>query len=124
MRRLAVAFALVASALPVLTACGGGGSAPPAGTIKIEMVDFAFKPAKLTVKSGAVSFYLVNDGSNAHDMTIAAPTGGGTLAASELVQPGATAVFKVSGLRPGTYTFYCSVPGHRDAGMQGTLTAN
>jgi plastocyanin len=34
---------------------------------------------------------------------------------------GGTKSFSVS-LKPGTYTYYCSVPGHRQAGMQGTLT--
>jgi uncharacterized cupredoxin-like copper-binding protein len=37
------------------------------------------------------------------------------------VQNGGVSTVNVK-LAPGTYTFYCSVPGHRQAGMQGTLT--
>ena len=40
---------------------------------------------------------------------------------TELVANG-KAVATIGDLKPGTYTFYCTVPGHREAGMEGTLT--
>jgi uncharacterized cupredoxin-like copper-binding protein len=48
-------------------------------------------------------------------------TGNGVSVAGVVVGPGGTSTVSAS-LKPGTYTFYCTVPGHREAGMSGTLT--
>jgi uncharacterized cupredoxin-like copper-binding protein len=57
----------------------------------------------------------------AHNVTIESP-GGGTLGATPTSQGGSkTLTLK---LGAGTYKFYCSVPGHRAAGMEGTLTVH
>ena len=53
-----------------------------------------------------------------HNMTIAQGTT--VLAATPTFEGGAKTL--TLNLKPGTYVFYCSVPGHRQAGMQGTLT--
>ena len=45
---------------------------------------------------------------------------GSVIAASSFISKGATTV-KLN-LKPGKYTFFCQVPGHRQAGMYGTLT--
>jgi uncharacterized cupredoxin-like copper-binding protein len=42
------------------------------------------------------------------------------LAASSFISKGTTSI--TLNLKPGTYTFFCQVPGHRAAGMFGTLT--
>ncbi len=55
-----------------------------------------------------------------HNMTIQQGTSGPVVGATPTFQ-GATKTLAVD-LKPGTYTFFCSVPGHRAAGMQGTLT--
>jgi uncharacterized cupredoxin-like copper-binding protein len=47
--------------------------------------------------------------------------GTGVNAAGEVVGPGGTSTVSAD-LRRGTYTFFCTVPGHRQAGMQGSLT--
>ena len=55
-------------------------------------------------------------------MTIQQGTNGKTLGATPTFS-GASKTLMVN-LKPGTYTFYCSVPGHRQAGMHGTLTVS
>ena len=54
-----------------------------------------------------------------HDVAIE-DSSGKTIGKTELVAEGSdsTAV----DLKPGAYTFFCTVPGHREAGMEGTLT--
>jgi plastocyanin len=61
---------------------------------------------------------MVNKSSVPHDIAI---TGGGLNQIGAVVQNGGVSTVSTT-LKPGTYTFYCSVPGHRQAGMQGTLT--
>jgi azurin len=48
------------------------------------------------------------------------PKGADTLAHSDLISESETTVS--AELAPGSYTFYCSVPGHREAGMEGILS--
>lgn len=121
MRSLAVGLLAVA----LLAACGGGGggsSAQPAGSIKVTMTDFKFDPSTISAPSGKVVFWLINaSSSSAHDMGIRDGSGK-TIAISELVSPGDTFEFDVTSISAGAYKFYCSQPGHEDAGMKGTLT--
>jgi len=86
-------------------------------------MDFSFKPKDISVSSGKVVLFLVNSGPAAHDMLIADSTGK-TVARSSLVQPGDTFTFTIANLAAGKYVFYCDVPGHREAGMEGTLTVS
>ena len=108
--------------LVTLAACGGGSSATaqPAGSTKVSMSEFKFTPGTVDVKSGATLF-LVNDGSVAHDLVVT-DSGGAVKARSSLVQPGSSATLSLGGLPAGAYRFVCDVPGHKDAGMVGTLT--
>ena len=121
----AIRLLLLTLGLAAIAACGGGGtssSGAPAGSTQVNVMDFNFKPKDMTVTSGKVVFFLINSGPAAHDMLIADSTGK-TVARSSLVQSGDTFTFTVASLAAGKYVFYCDVPGHRAAGMEGTLTA-
>ena len=71
--------------------------------------------------AGSVTVDFENPSSTPHDVVVEDADGNELLRTDEISESSATATAK---LDPGTYTFYCSVDGHRDAGMEGTLTVN
>ncbi|HEY2769519.1 MAG TPA: plastocyanin/azurin family copper-binding protein [Solirubrobacteraceae bacterium] len=96
---------------------GGGGStlteaADPSGQLK-------FTKSSLTAKSGKVTITFTNMASLGHNMTIQQGASGPVVGATPTFSGGSKTL--TVNLKPGTYTFFCSVPGHRQAGMQGTL---
>lgn len=87
-------------------------SADPGGQLK-------YVPSSLAAKAGKVAIDFKNSSPVEHDVTVTSPSGA-VLGATPIFQ-GAAKTLSLN-LKPGTYTFYCSVPGHRQAGMEGTLT--
>jgi len=77
----------------------------------------AFQFGKATANAGSVTVQMPNPSPVAHNIALR----GGATGAGPIVTHGATSSFTVA-LKPGTYTFYCQVPGHDQAGMHGTLT--
>jgi plastocyanin len=77
-----------------------------------------FVTKDLSAKAGTVTIGFTNASPLAHNLTIAQGTR--VLGATPTFQ-GATKMLTLK-VKPGTYTFYCSVPGHRQAGMEGKLT--
>lgn len=85
--------------------------ADPTGQLK-------YLASSATAKPGPVTIKMLNKSSVPHDIAI---TGGGLNQIGTIVQNGGTSTVSTT-LKPGTYTFYCSVDGHRAAGMVGTIT--
>ena len=80
----------------------------------------AFIPTSLTAKAGKVTIAFANASPIQHNVVVAR---GSSVLGSTPVFNGGSQSLTVT-LTKGTYTYYCSVPGHRQAGMQGTLTVN
>jgi plastocyanin len=151
MKKFAALFALVLAAL-ALVACGGGGSsstseetssggqtettqeekeggkeaeggsAGSASAVDVEADpsgNLAFTSDTATAKAGKATINFTNESPVPHDVKVEDENGeeiGGT----EVIAEGSDSA-EVE-LEPGTYTYYCSIPGHRQAGMEGTLT--
>jgi plastocyanin len=95
---------------------GAGGetiefSAPADGSLKFDQGNVTAKAGKVTVKFN-------NPSSVPHGVEI---EGNGVEEKTETVT-GSEAPPVTVDLKPGTYTYYCPVPGHEQAGMKGTLT--
>jgi plastocyanin len=113
--------ATTAAAQPTTTAAAGGGGGG-GSTVDISTPSgsqLAFDQKDVSAKAGSVTIDFNNMQSLQHDVKVA-DSSGQELGGTDLVSSG-TATATVD-LQPGSYTFFCSVPGHREAGMEGTLT--
>ena len=132
---------VLATALTVLgagAACGGGGSGDNASggeasastvssavsngggsTVTVTAKEFAYDPKEIKLTAGQAStIVLKNGGAIEHDITIENP------AFALKALPTKTEQKQLTIPAAGTYTFYCTVPGHRQAGMEGTVTVS
>jgi uncharacterized cupredoxin-like copper-binding protein len=85
--------------------------ADPNGSLAYQFADAEAPAGQLTIRSP-------NDSSVDHDISV---EGNGVDERGEVVKNGGVSEVQAD-LQAGDYTFYCSVPGHREAGMEGTLT--
>jgi plastocyanin len=97
---------------------GGGGAASTTLNVEASPTELAFNTTSLTAKAGKVTIDFKNPSALEHNVVI--EQNGKELAGFEPIAEGEES--ETAELKPGTYTFFCSVPGHREAGMEGTLT--
>jgi plastocyanin len=128
--------AVLMTALAV-TGCGGGGgekatptSSPKATStsspkesagvlsLQADASQLKFDKSALSAKPGKVTIVMKNPSPLPHDVAI---EGNGVDVKGKVVNQGGTST-AIASLKAGTYTFYCSVDNHRQAGMEGTLT--
>jgi plastocyanin len=118
----------LAAFVAVVAACGGsdsGGAAykeptgPAVATLTVESGNVFFKPTKLNAPKGIAKITLKNIESGTHDLVIRGLPGFQVEVSGE----GDVASRKVD-LTKKKYEFYCSIPGHEEAGMKGTITVS
>lgn len=120
---LATAAAVVIGAL--VAGCGGGSTATSGGAaqaVALKTPGMKFEPGKIEVKVGQpVKLTLENPDSQEHDLRI---TG---VAAQEVklkVAPGKSGAVEFTPTKEGTFEMICTIPGHKDAGMKGSVVVN
>jgi plastocyanin len=121
--------AVLAAAALALAGCGGSsksssGSAPASSGSTLNIAAnpggaLMFTQSSLTAKAGKVTIHFTNKSKIPHGVVI---TGHGVNVKAAVVTGGSSSA--TATLKPGKYTFYCPVPGHRAAGMVGTITVS
>lgn len=138
MRKPLILLAALALASFSLAACGGDDSASstPSSTESTTEADtgggggavavaaaadgsFAFDETSLDAPAGATTFTFDNPASLGHNFCL--EQDGSEVGCTDIISGGGTADLEAD-LEPGEYAYYCSVDGHRDGGMEGTLT--
>jgi plastocyanin len=101
---------------------GAEGGTAGAATLDFEADPsgaLAYTTDEATAKAGKVTVNFTNSSPVPHDVAIE-DEAGETIAETETLAEGSAST--TADLKPGEYTFFCSVPGHRQGGMEGTLT--
>lgn len=114
----------------LVAGCGGGGggdknktltvTAPSGGgpaTVTIDAHDVFFTPKTIKAPAGKLDIHYVDQGSQLHTLVI-----GGVKDFKLSVSPDDNSESGTVDLQPGKYDFYCTIPGHRAQGMEGTIT--
>ncbi|HXV56307.1 MAG TPA: plastocyanin/azurin family copper-binding protein [Gaiellaceae bacterium] len=99
------------------TSGDGGGGATTIALVAAADGSLAFDQSSLSAPAGEVTIELTNESGIPHNVGI---EGNGVDEVSDTITEGSTSLTVT--LEPGEYTFYCAVPGHREGGMEGTLT--
>ena len=118
----------------LLGACGGGGGesstepeatqtadsspTPEADVVVVSTTTLDFEPAQVEAEAGTISVAMTNE-AGPHTFTVDLCKTQETVV--QVFDSGETATGEME-LEAGTYTFFCVIPGHREAGMEGTLT--
>ncbi len=132
-----ILLAATAVALLAIAGCGSSSStttssstpastpsASGAATVAISAAPsgmLMFNATSLTAKAGKVTIAFTNDAPEDHNLTVASSSGS-VLGATPTFRGGTKMVTLT--LKAGTYTFYCSVPGHEMGGMKGKLVVS
>jgi uncharacterized cupredoxin-like copper-binding protein len=120
-KKLFIGTALLLMALVAglaLAACAGAAATPAPLVVNLKAEDIKYDTMSITAKVGQpVTVNVQNAGALEHSFVIDALS-----VKLEHVQAGQTATVTFTPIAAGTYESYCDVPGHKDAGMKGTLT--
>jgi uncharacterized cupredoxin-like copper-binding protein len=121
--------ALAVLAILALAACGSSSDSSDSGTtapasggqaISIGESEYKLDPSSVNVDhAGMVTFKVTNNGQIDHALEV---EGQGVEEETETIEPGETAELTVDLSKEGSYEIYCPIDGHRDQGMEGTLT--
>jgi uncharacterized cupredoxin-like copper-binding protein len=116
MRRLSYAVAIT-GVVAVVAASAGLAAAPNIAKISAPVSGLRYTQKIVHAHAGRIKIVFVNNSTLRHDVNV--EKGETELGKTKTIARGMTSVWVT--LKPGKYNFYCSVPGHEDAGMHGTL---
>jgi plastocyanin len=109
------------AAVELFGASSEGEAAAEGKKVEVGEVEYKIELPKTTLAPGNYTFEVENKGQIVHNLTIAGP--GISKEATQDISAGSSGSVTVK-LEPGTYDFYCSIPGHKAQGMDQKVTVS